>query len=215
MLLIRKYNFFISLLFSFLLLLLALLISNENISFLHTTTLVFTNTYFGHFVEFNTGAYLALFILKTEKEKAIKSNEIKYTTIGSIVAISKINNLILINKGRYIPNTATIIINNFILPLAIVILYLGLIRERTILSNLLSGKILGLLGRTSYSFYLVHTLVIDYIATPLLLKYFSNDYNFYVIVIFILAQLIAFVIFLCMKNHLIFLSEKNSVQKRM
>jgi peptidoglycan/LPS O-acetylase OafA/YrhL len=44
-----------------------------------------------------------------------------------------------------------------------------LIRENTFLSRLLSKDFAGLLGRSSYSFYLVHTLVIDYVSIPYLL----------------------------------------------
>jgi peptidoglycan/LPS O-acetylase OafA/YrhL len=70
---------------------------------------------------------------------------------------------------RHVPTHfgAIILINNFLIPLPIALLYWGLIRENTVLSRLLSSNIAGLLGRSSYSFYLLHTLVINYIAVPL------------------------------------------------
>jgi peptidoglycan/LPS O-acetylase OafA/YrhL len=73
---------------------------------------------------------------------------------------------------RHVPTHfgAIILINNFLIPLPIAVLYWGLIRENTVLSRLLSGNMAGLLGRSSYSFYLLHTLVINYIGVPLLLS---------------------------------------------
>jgi peptidoglycan/LPS O-acetylase OafA/YrhL len=58
-------------------------------------------------------------------------------------------------------------LNNFLIPLPIMLLYWGLLREDTLLSRLLSGKVLGLLGRSSYSFYLLHTLIIAAMGVPL------------------------------------------------
>lgn len=50
-----------------------------------------------------------------------------------------------------------IVIINFILPvLGISPLLIGLIREKTIVSKILSSRLLVLLGNSSYSFYLLH-----------------------------------------------------------
>jgi peptidoglycan/LPS O-acetylase OafA/YrhL len=65
---------------------------------------------------------------------------------------------------------AIIIINNFLIPFPIAVLYWGLIRENTVLSRALSSGVSGLLGRSSYSFYLLHTLAINYIGVPLLMS---------------------------------------------
>ena len=87
------------------------------------------------------------------------------------------------------------LVNNFLLPVPVALLYYGLIRERTLFSRLLSFKILRLLGRTSYSFYLVHLMVIESIATPFILPSLRSHYNMYVILVFVLTQLIALLIF--------------------
>ena len=67
MFLIRRYNYFVSFLFGVFLLLTALLISIAPISFLHTPEFVMTTTFFGYFFEFYTGVWLAILILKREK----------------------------------------------------------------------------------------------------------------------------------------------------
>lgn len=45
---------------------------------------------------------------------------------------------------------------NYLLPVGIVLLLAGLIRERTVLGRLLAQPILQALGRSSYAFYLIH-----------------------------------------------------------
>lgn len=49
-----------------------------------------------------------------------------------------------------------VVINNFVLPLAIVVFFRGLIEEDTYLGRLLSTPIFQLLGKSSYAFYLLH-----------------------------------------------------------
>jgi peptidoglycan/LPS O-acetylase OafA/YrhL len=63
---------------------------------------------------------------------------------------------------------AIVLINNFLIPVPIAVLYWGLLREDTFLSRFLASNPCGLLGRSSYSFYLLHMLIIDYVSTPLL-----------------------------------------------
>ncbi len=212
MLLIRRFNFFVSLMAGFFLLMTALLISkcDAPFLFLHTPVFVFSTTFFGHFVEFFAGVFVALLILEREKQNVSAVSRNKWTITGSIGVIVLIAMVIFIqyNKGP-LRQFLYIGINNFILPLPIAVLYFGLITEKTFLSRLLSGRLLGLLGRTSYSFYLVHMLVIDFIAVPYLLKYFTGFYNLYVIVIYILTQLIALLIFVFYEEPLnLFIREK-------
>jgi peptidoglycan/LPS O-acetylase OafA/YrhL len=64
---------------------------------------------------------------------------------------------------------AVVLINNFLIPVPIGLLYWGLLRENTAVARFLATRACGLLGRGSYSFYLLHTLVIDYVSLPLLL----------------------------------------------
>ena len=49
-----------------------------------------------------------------------------------------------------------IVINNLILPCFVALLLLGLIKEKTLFSRLLSTPLFQSLGRSSYAFYLLH-----------------------------------------------------------
>ena len=194
-LLIRRFNYFIALLSGGLLLVAALFISILPISFLHTPRFVFSITFFGHFFEFFCGIYLALLILKS-KNKTIDLPGKKFTVIGTAGVLLTMGILIASNnmndqsrQGQFI------LVNNFLLPVSVALFYYGLIREQTRTARFLSSPLLQILGRTSYSFYLVHMIVIDFIATPFMAPAFVHHYNLYVILIFILAQLIAFLIF--------------------
>ena len=106
----------------------------------------------------------------------------------------------LIGVYRHVPLDARalvelILINNFLLPFPIAVLYWGLIREDTLLSRFLSSKVCGLLARGSYSFYLLHTLIINYVSLPMLTS--TNGYRpLYVGVTFVVTWLISILLFL-------------------
>lgn len=195
MLLVRRFNYIVALLFGASLLGIALAISIFPTSFLHTPRFVFSTSFFGHFFEFFCGIYLALLILK-KRSAAIPLPGRKYTLLGSLAILCTIGILVVSNNMNDQNRQAQFIfVNNFILPVAVTIFYYGLMREKTRTSRILSSPLLQLLGRTSYSFYLVHMVVIDFIARPFLSTHFVNHYNLYVIIVFILAQIAAFAIF--------------------
>jgi peptidoglycan/LPS O-acetylase OafA/YrhL len=196
MYLVRKINFIAALLSGALLLGIALFISTLPISFLHTARFIFSVTFFGHFFEFFCGIFLALVILGREQKGTIALTGIKYTLAG-VVGIIIAMGVLMISNNMNDPNQAVqfFLINNFILPIPVAVLYYGLICEKTFLAQLLSLKWIGLLGRTSYAFYLVHIIMIESVAAPFILPYFKNAPNFYVVIIFILTQLAAFCIY--------------------
>ena len=74
-------------------------------------------------------------------------------------------------------------------------------------------KIMRLLGRTSYAFYLVHMLVIESIAIPFLLPYLSGQYNLFVVLVFLLTQFIAWMIFVFYEQPLNSYIRQNAVRK--
>jgi peptidoglycan/LPS O-acetylase OafA/YrhL len=168
MILARRHNFWVPFALASFLLLATLVVSKLGIAFLGTPGFVLTTTFFGHFVEFFAGFYLALALMKLEKQKSIYTPGNRYTMTGLAGVLLLVIAMMIVY--RHVPTefAAVIVINNFLIPFPIAVLYWGLIRENTFLSRLLSRNVSGLLGRSSYSFYLLHTLVIDYIAVPLL-----------------------------------------------
>jgi peptidoglycan/LPS O-acetylase OafA/YrhL len=171
MILARRHNFWVPFALGCFFLLAALVISKLGISFLGTPAFVLTTTFFGHFVEFFAGFYLALALMRLEKHGSTYAPGNKYTMTGLAGVLLLVVAMVIVY--RHVPTSfrAIIIINNFLIPVPIAVLYWGLIRENTFLSRLLSSNVSGLLGRSSYSFYLLHSLVINNIAAPLLLSH--------------------------------------------
>lgn len=146
----------------------ALVISRLDIRFLHTPAFVLSTTFFGHFAEFFAGVYLALYVTRLEKSGALQVAG-KWRTGAGLAGVTALTLVMLIIYRRPpLDYAAIVLINNFLMPAPIALLYCGLIREDTALSRALSGGLAGLLGRSSYSFYLLHMLVIDYLSMPLL-----------------------------------------------
>jgi peptidoglycan/LPS O-acetylase OafA/YrhL len=170
MVLAKRYNFLAALALGSLLLLAALAVSKLGIVFLQTPMFVLSTTFFGHFLEFFAGVYLALAVMKLEKSGPIRAPGAKFTLTGlAAVSVLLVAMLAVYQHppGKYFP-VLIVLINNFLIPLPIALLYWGLIRENTVLSRLLSHNVSGLLGRSSYSFYLLHMLTIDYLGVSLL-----------------------------------------------
>ncbi|MFT3909050.1 MAG: acyltransferase [Ferruginibacter sp.] len=197
MYLVRKFNYIVALAFGILLLGIALLISTLPISLLHTPQYVFSVSFFGHFFEFFCGIFLALLILKREKRDDFFLKGKKYTIAGGLGILILFGLLIISDNMNEAAETRQfIVVNNFILPVIIAIFFYGLMLEKSITATILSSGLLRLLGRTSYAFYLVHAMIIESVATPFIAIHFKEHYNLYVLLVFILTQLVAFVIFI-------------------
>ena len=146
----------------------ALFISTLDVRFLHTPAFVLSTTFFGHFAEFFAGVYLALYVTRLEKAGSLQVAG-RWRTLAGLAGVTVLTLAMLIVYRRPpLDYAAIVLINNFLMPAPIALLYCGLIREDTPLSRALSGSLAGLLGRSSYSFYLLHMLVIDYLSLPLL-----------------------------------------------
>jgi peptidoglycan/LPS O-acetylase OafA/YrhL len=170
MILARRHDFWVPFSLGCVFLLAALVISRLGVAFLGTPSFVLSTTFFGHFGEFFAGFYLALALMRLEKKGSSYAPGIKYTMTGVAGVLLLVIAMMLVYRHAPLNVRAIIIINNFLIPFPIAVLYWGLIRENSVLSRLLSSKVSGLLGRSSYSFYLLHTLVINYIGAPLLLS---------------------------------------------
>ncbi len=163
--------------------------------FLGTTGFIFATTFFGHGLEFFAGAFLALALLRLEKSGSSRLAGNKYTLLGCAGVIVLCAAMIAVYRHVPLNTLATIVINNFLMPFPIAVLYWGLLREDTMLSRALGGRIFGLLGRASYSFYLLHTLIIDYISVPILLPHIGSRLAA-VLVTFIVTWAVAIALYL-------------------
>lgn len=156
------------------LLLTALGISRLDIGFLATPNFVLSTTFFGHFAEFFAGFYLALAVIRLEKTSPVQVPGAKRTLAGVVGVTLLIGAMLVVYRSPKPDFHWIILINNFLIPFPIALLYWGLIREDTALSRFLASPVSGLLGRSSYSFYLLHILVIDYVSIPFLLPLIGN-----------------------------------------
>ncbi|MBV9620782.1 MAG: hypothetical protein JO341_07120, partial [Gammaproteobacteria bacterium] len=86
-----------------------------------------------------------------------------YTLAGSAGVLVLILVMVAIYAHEPLNHYAIVLVNNFLIPAPIAVLYLGLLREDTALARLLSTPLAGLLGRASYSFYLLQGLIVPYL----------------------------------------------------
>ncbi len=134
--------------------------SIECYGFMKSDIFMFLYTFFGRCFEFFCGIALAIYLSKTTNN--IKT---KHTTfIGLFIILLCVFAISILgsaeSSGLFHP--MGICINNFILPLlGISVFYYGLVKEHTIVSNMLSSKLAVLLGKSSYIFYLIHMTVVD------------------------------------------------------
>lgn len=121
--------------------------------FLATKDLVITFTFFGRSLEFISGFLLGCFITK------IKTNY-KYFTATGVAMILLMWYLMFFLRGDEVTSINTIqgkIINNVFLPLfGIIPLIIGLVKEKTLLSKFLDLDFIEFLGKSSYTFYIIH-----------------------------------------------------------
>lgn len=174
MLLARRVSAFAPWALGFFLLAGALVISKLNIGFLATPNFVLSTTFFGHFAEFMAGLSLALAVIKLEKSSSTSAPGARRTWAGLAGVSALVAAMAMIYRHPSPNYHMVILINNFLIPVPIAVLYWGLIRENTRLSRFLSGGVFGLLGRSSYAFYLLHTLIINFISKPFLLPLIGN-----------------------------------------
>ena len=195
MILARVYNFWVPFLVGCLLLCGALFVSTLGIRFLETPEFVLSETFFGNVVEFFAGVYIALAIMRLEKKGSIQLQGSRFTVAGvagvSVLAAA----MIMVYQCATLNLPAIILINNFLIPFPIAVLYWGLLREDTLLSRWLSGRVIGLLARGSYCFYLLHTLIIDHVSLPLLALW-GGDRPVYVFLTFVLVWIVSILMFL-------------------
>lgn len=130
-------------------------------------------TFFGRCLEFFAGMALAVF-LRQQRQYSPTALTRKggwltllgvASLLGCILAMASIKPQPIIDLLDYNYNSKDsligIAINNIALPLAVTLLFYGLLTELTWLRSLLSTKLFDTLGKSSYIFYLIHTGVIN------------------------------------------------------
>ena len=181
---------------------------------------LFLYTFFGRCIEFFIGMKLALIVL--DKNEKIYTRPI-FTTIGLFgmaLAISVLVFLPLNGREFGLYHPFGIFTNNIILPIAIAVLYYGLMIEKSGLQKFLSSPAMQLLGKSSYIFYLIHIGVIANFlknisrnTIDLLFNWFDNhglewvpeklnDSILYIALVFVLLNLVSIVLYKLMEEPL-------------
>jgi peptidoglycan/LPS O-acetylase OafA/YrhL len=143
-------------------------------------------TFFGRCLEFLLGMALALFMAR--RPALSESPRRGWATVtGLLWMLACLCALAFFEKGvpsadmgRDLTSPAAILTRNAILPIGVVALFWGLIREHSWLRSLLETKLFDLLGKSSYAFYLVHGGILnfalnDFVTTNIFLKFLITN----------------------------------------
>jgi peptidoglycan/LPS O-acetylase OafA/YrhL len=148
------------------------------ILFLYCTGLMRVNyvlicTFFGRSFEFMCGIYLFFIIKNGSFKPAIRLTAISALLVAALIFIMA--NLSYPPYQYGIQNPIGLVINNYIAPIAVALLFWSLINERSAFQRILSTKVFEVLGKSSYTLYLIHYgtysyLVSRYISSNLLIE---------------------------------------------
>ena len=182
-------------------------------TFLGTPIFVFFYTFFGRFFEFYLGMLLAWAWLKNNSLLKFLSNIPRKAEIG-ILGIA----LVVFYLDQITWGYQYVFVNNVILPFFSVLLIFGLTEQGTWLSKVLSMRLMIILGKSSYIFYLIHfttayTDLAKFVATKLIVpfsKYISENptflLKFYIAFYFVFFWALSVLIYLVLEkpaNHFI------------
>lgn len=127
----------------------------ENIGeFISGHIYLFVYTFFGRSFDFFVGIFLGKLVLSNRKIPSFKLTY--FGLLGVCLVLVIISNLQSVTYRFGIYSPSGLLIYNFIFPIVIAIFFLGLIKERTYVSKVLSLPFVILLGEASYAFYLIH-----------------------------------------------------------
>ncbi|WP_294332188.1 acyltransferase [uncultured Chryseobacterium sp.] len=145
--------------------------------FLYPLQFMTGSTFFGRSTEFFFGMLLA-YLMKQEKGLRFLKNLKKPTLIGGISILLLNVAITFFARNNFVHGVERWegrLIHEFLLPLAIVLFFWGLMTERTWISKILSSKTIVLLGNASFVFYLIH---LSYFNMKLKSYIYLPDRNF-------------------------------------
>jgi peptidoglycan/LPS O-acetylase OafA/YrhL len=137
-------------------------------------------TFFGRSFEFLIGIWVAK---NLEIIKKIKIINFTYGGLIFLVITVVVLSQLTVGQKSEMNILAGVVINNFILPIAVGMIIAGLILENTRLQKLLTSPLMTLLGKSSYAFYLVHAGIFF----AFLYRYVSEN----IFVLFVLLNVLA------------------------
>ena len=116
---------------------------------------MFNYTFFGRSIEFCAG--IALAIIYRQKMLVIDKRFLTYSGLFIICVSILTLSIIKDDYNLGFQHPLGKVINSIVLPVfGITMFYLGLLREDTIISYILKSKLMLILGKSSYVFYLIH-----------------------------------------------------------
>ena len=123
---------------------------------------MFNYTFFGRCLEFFAGISLAVYVHRKRLIQGLERQGGWITLAGTLFFIVCLLSMAYSNIGGNSKDSFVgIFLNNAVLPIGIVMLFYGLLTERTWLRIMLSTKLFDTLGKSSYIFYLIHSGVIS------------------------------------------------------
>ena len=171
----------------------------DGYGFMNSINFMLDFTFFGRVTEFFVGIALALLLRNNRFDLKFQG----FTYIGFFGIIVCICALVTLKVGTGfgVDTLFGKIINTLLLPIfGIAPLFLGLIKEKTIFSKLFSTKLLILLGKSSYIFYLIHLGIF----VTILNKISTNQWF-----VFIALNVISVVLYLYLESPLNKIIRKN------
>ena len=126
--------------------------------FLYPLKFMTGSTFFGRSSEFFFGMILA-YVMKKEKGIQFLKKLKRSTLMGGISIILLTITIAFFARNNFVHGVERWegrLIHEFLLPVAIIIFFWGLMSEKTWVSKVLSSKLLILLGNASFVFYLIH-----------------------------------------------------------
>ena len=167
---------------------------------------VLNYTFFGRASEFFFGMFLGKLVLK----KAPGEGNSRFPLLTVLGASGLVAGIYVMSTfqatqldyGNYY--FSGIFVNNLILPVFVIMLFYGLIYEKSVLQAFLGSRVMVFLGKASYVFYLVHVGIIqhliEYVLPPSLFPTDLVSFLIFIFFFFISTNMASIVIYLLIEE---------------